>query len=163
MEHETPAPPESPSLERAVVRGFIGVFSALALVYDLLGLLHASGEGGLVGGGRALSAVALGWMCGWYFTVRFEPTSALLRSSLMILAGHLVATVCAINSWLMLGLLDWLGASPERATFLSVSFVTFAPVAAFFTTQLSRDRAVHLVAGTGIGALSYVVLFGVPD
>ena len=135
----------------------------MAFLYDLLGLGHAWDEGGLVGGGRALSAVALGWMCGWYFTVRFEPTSALLRSSLAIVAGHFVATCCAVNAWVTLGALDWLGASPERATFLSVSFVTFAPVAAYFATQLSRDRAVHLVAGTGIGALSYVVLFGVPD
>ena len=121
--------PDETNLERAVVRSFIGAFGAMAFVYDLLGLGHAWRAGGLVGGGRALSAVALGWMCGWYFTVRFEPTSALLRSSLMILAGHFVATACAMNAWITLGLLDWLGASPERATFLSVSFVTFAPVA----------------------------------
>lgn len=159
----TSVPDESSGLERAVIRTVTAVFGLLAGAYDLLGAAHAWSEGGLVAAGRALSAIGLGWMCGWYFTVRFHPTSWVLRSSLATLTGHVVASITAINAWLVLAALDWLGARPDRASFVSLTAVTFAPVASFFATQISRDRAVHLVCGFGIGALSYVVLFGVPD
>lgn len=153
----------SSALEPAVIRCVIGLFASVAVLYDGVGLLACLDEGGLIGVGRGLSAIGLGWMCGWYFTVRFSPTSVFLRHSFFELAGHLVAMACAPLTWLALGLLDSVGASAGRASFTSMMFVTFAPVAAWFATQLSRDRAVHFVAGVGIGALSYVVFFGVPD
>ena len=151
------------NLEPAVIRSVIGLFSAVAVLYNIVALLSCWDDGGLIGVGRGLSAVGLGWMCGWYFTVRFAPTTGLLRNTLLQLAGHLVSSFCMLNAWLLLGALDWLGASPDRATFLSIGFVTFAPVAAYFATQLNQERAVHLVAGMGIGGMSYVVLFGMPD
>lgn len=151
------------NLEPAVIRSVIGLFSAVAVLYNIVALLSCWDDGGLIGVGRGLSAVGLGWMCGWYFTVRFSPTSLFLRHSFFELAGHLVAMLCAPLAWVALGILDSVGASAGRASFTSMMFVTFAPVAAWFATQLSRDRAVHFVAGVGIGALSYVVFFGVPD
>lgn len=153
----------STSLERSVIRTFLLVFGLMACAYDLVGLRQAWDLGGLIGAGRGMSAVGLGWMCGWYFTVRFAPTTGLLRNTLLQLAGHLVSSFCMLNAWLLLGTLDWLGASPDRATFLSIGFVTFAPVAAYFATQLNQERAVHMVAGMGIGGMSYVVIFGMPD
>lgn len=163
MNATTESDPPSESLEPTVIRWVIGLFALAAFAYNALALWACWDQGGLLDIGRGLSAVGLGWMSGWYFTLKFSPTSVLLRHGFFELAGHFVAMICAGFAWLGLGILDSLGAAANRGSFTSMMFVTFMPVAAWFATQLSRDRAVHFVSGVGIGALSYVVFFGVPD
>ena len=152
----------SETLERAVVRLVIGVLGLVALAYDLLGLSVAWSGAGLSGLGRAISAIGLGWMCGWYFTVRFEPTTGWLKSSLFSWAGHVVAILTAWAAMLFMAAIDWLAPSDGKMSYFGLTSVTFAPVASWFATQLSEDRSVHLVCGFGIGALTYVVMFGPP-
>lgn len=151
------------TLEPAVVRSVITAMAGLAVAYDGMGLLAAWQGGGLVDVGRAISAVALGWMCGWYLTVKFQPTHRWLLNTFLSWAGHAVALCAAAMAMALMGLVDLLGADAQRATFLGITSVTFAPVAAHFATQLTEDRSVHLVSGVGIGALAYVVLLGIPD
>ena len=150
------------TLERAVVWLVIGSLGLLAAAYDGLGLYAAWARGGAIEVARAFSAVTLGWMCGWYFTLKFQPTHRLLLTNLMNLSGHLIAVLAAITGFALMGALELVGADPHQATVSSLAAVTFAPVAAWFATQLHDERSVHLLSGFGIGALSYIVLFGVP-
>ncbi|MCB9796299.1 MAG: hypothetical protein H6741_26695 [Alphaproteobacteria bacterium] len=150
------------SLERGVIRAVIGVLGLIALGYDGLSLAAAWDLGGLLATGRAISAIGLGWMCGWYFTVRFQPTSGWLQHHVLAWAGHVVAALTAACAAVFMGLMDLLAPSGGDMSYFGLTTVTFAPVASYFATQLSDDRSVHLVSGFGIGALTYVVLFGVP-
>ncbi|MCB9761177.1 MAG: hypothetical protein H6739_15155 [Alphaproteobacteria bacterium] len=150
------------SLERGVVRAVIGVLGVVAMSYDGVSLAAAWELGGLGAVGRAISAIGLGWMCGWYFTVRFQPTSGWLRNTLFAWTGHVVAGITAMCAGLFMGVMDLLAPQADEMSFFGLTTVTFAPVASYFATQLSDDRSVHMVSGFGIGALTYVVLFGVP-
>lgn len=148
--------------EKAVIVFVIAALGLMALVYDSLGLYTCWRDGGLVDAGRAISAMALGWMCAWYFTMKFKPTNGFLVEWFFTLAGHVVAIVaCGVAMSLML-LVDVIGTDPQKATFLGLTSVTFAPIAAWFSTQIAHDRSVHVLSGFGIGALTYIVVFGLP-
>lgn len=149
-------------LERAVVVTVIGSLGVIAAGVDLVGLWMSWQSGGLLALSRALSAVGLGWMCGWYLTARFQPTSGWLRHVLLSWAGHIIAAVTAGLALLLMALLDLMAPHAGEVGFFGLTAVTFAPVASYFATQLSDDRSVHLVSGFGIGALTYVVLVGLP-
>jgi hypothetical protein len=154
-----------PLLRAAETAAAILVFSGLGLFavwFDVASLINAL-QGGMVPAARGVAAIALGWMFGWYLTTRFEPTHRLLVRSVLTLAGYMVAGLTCATTFLTLALIDAIGADPTRSPFLAMTAVTFAPVSSFFATRLDEGRSIHLVAGMGIGACSYLVLLGVPD
>lgn len=161
----TTSPAHTPptSLEDRVVALSIGSLGLIAFAYDLFGLGYAWQSGSLIAVGRGISAMALGWICGWYFTVKFPPTNSILLQGLFSLSGHVVAVITAICAASLMLVLDVVGADPHKATFFGITAVTFAPVAAWFATQLDEERSVHIVSGFGIGALTYIVVLGVPS
>lgn len=145
----------------AAVLVFTGMFG-FALWFDVMSLQHALTEG-MVPAARGVAAIALGWMFGWYLTTRFEPTHRFLVQAVFTMAGYVVAGVTCACSFLTLAAIDVLGADPGRSPFVAMTAVTFAPVSSFFATRLDQGRSIHVVAGMGIGACSYIVLLGVPD
>jgi hypothetical protein len=150
------------SLEVAVIVFVIGLISLSSLGYDAVSIWHLGDQDGLAGAGRGLCAAALGWMCGWYLTMKFGPTHGFLTNVFFELAGHIVASVAFVLGFVVLALSDWFGTDPDKAAAIGIACVSFAPVAAFFCTKVAEDRSVHLVSGFGIGALGYVVVFGLP-
>jgi hypothetical protein len=156
------APRWRETLETAVIVFVIGLIGISSVVYDGASVWHLGQQEGLAGAGRGLCAAAQGWMCGWYLTMKFPPTHGFLTRVFFALAGHVVALIAFVIGFAVLGLSDWIGTDPDKAAAIGITCVSFAPVAAFFCTQVANDRSVHLVSGFGIGALGYVVLFGLP-
>ncbi len=142
--------------------GSVGTFGLIALAYDPTALHAAHSLGDMVSLARGISAMALGWISGWYLTMKFSPTNSLLMQVFFQLSGAVVAGITALSAASMMGIFDLIGADPERATFFGITAVTFAPVAAWFATKLDEERSVHVVSGFGIGALTYIVVLGVP-
>lgn len=148
--------------EAALATLVLGPFALFAVVFDGT-VLWEGWSRGPTEAARVAAAVALGWILGWYLTCRFEPTHRMLVDGLLALAGYAVALVVAVATFTAMALLDAIGADPDRAGHLAVTGVTFAPVCSWFAMRLDVSRSAHLVAGLGVGAFGYVVLFGIPD
>ena len=150
------------TIERIVVFVCIGTMALMALAFDVISLWEATITGGLRAAGRGIAAIALGWICGWYFTIKFAPTRHFLSGFFFQLGGHFVAMLSGIAGIITMIVVGCVGSDPNKATFLGITTVTFIPIASFFSTQLSEDRSVHMLCGFGIGALLYIVMFGMP-
>jgi hypothetical protein len=155
-------PPATEPLERAFISLVIGSLLLFAIWFDAVAL-HVAWNRSLLDVARGGVAVALGWILGWYLTCRFEPTHNFLAQVVLGMAGYLVAAVGATTSFFVIACFDLFSSNPERSSYLAITATTFAPVASLFTTRIDPTRSVHVVAGLGIGAFSYIVLFGFPD
>lgn len=113
---------------------------------------------------RGVAAVGFGWIGGWYFTTRWQPTQSFLAEVVFALAGWVVMALTATVVVVCVGLLDLTGLlATGSADFVGIALVTFVPVAAYFATHVAEDRSVHFVSGIGLGLLGYVTLVGIPS